>query len=318
MTRAEHPAGRARHERPAIVIINTRSRKARRSFDAALALLARQGITVLAAHDVTDPGELAGILGRELDAHDCPLVIIGGGDGTISEVVDLLAGTDRVLGLLPLGTSNNFARTLGIPLDLRAAVEVIANGKLADVDLGLVAPAGGGADELGDYFANVASIGVSARIATSVPGWSKRFFGRLAYVITAVKVIASQPSFDVTLTIDGVSDHLRAQQVVIANGRFHAGRPIAESASADDRRLTVQTITAPRRTHLAIVLLSYLAGRGDRSPHTLLTTASHATIDCAPAQAIEIDGELKATTPVRISVAAEALNVLVPHSFADR
>lgn len=299
------------------MIINTRSRKARRSFDAALALLAQHGITVLAAQAVTDPGKLAGILGREIAAHNCPLVIIGGGDGTISEMVDLLAGTDRVLGLLPLGTSNNFARTLGIPLDLQGAVEVIANGKIADVDLGLVATADA-ADDASDYFANVASIGVSARIATSVPAWSKRFFGRLGYVITAAKVIASQRSFEATLMMDGVSHHVSAQQVVIANGRFHAGRPIAENAGADDCQLNVQVIATRRRTQLAIVLLGYLAGRENQSPHTLIATASHVVIDCVPAQAIEIDGELKATTPVRISVAAEALNVLVPRSFADR
>lgn len=298
-----------RRERMAIVVMNTRSRKARQTFDEAQALLTQRGVTIVAAHAVTDPSALQSTVRAAVAAHDCTLIVVGGGDGTISEVVDCLALGDRVLGLLPLGTSNNFARTLGIPLTLDAAIDVILTGKVADVDLGQVD---------GDYFANVASLGLTARVAGQVPHWAKRHLGRLGYALTGVMAIASQSPFEATLTVDGITHRMSAHQIVIANGRFHAGRPITADASADDRQLSVQVIATRHRWQLIRVLLAYFAGRGDEHPGTLALTGSELTLDCTPAQQLEVDGELKASTPVRIQVAEEALTVVVPQSFDDR
>lgn len=124
-------------------------------------MLEQRGVCVLSARAVDDPSALQATLRTELAGHRCRLVVIGGGDGTISEVVDCLAEHYRVLGLLPLGTSNNFARTLGIPIGIEAAVDIIATGKIADVDLGRVD---------GDYFANVVSAGLT--VAMNLDGGS--------------------------------------------------------------------------------------------------------------------------------------------------
>ncbi|MGI8626041.1 MAG: diacylglycerol/lipid kinase family protein [Geodermatophilaceae bacterium] len=296
-----------RHEQEAIVVINTRSRKAQRSFHHAVDLLEQRGVCVLSARAVDDPSALQATLRTELAAHRCRLVVIGGGDGTISEVVDCLAEHYRVLGLLPLGTSNNFARTLGIPIGIEAAVDIIATGKIADVDLGRVD---------GDYFANVVSAGLTVAIAARVAPWGKRHLGRLAYVIAGLRAVASQRAFQVTLSVDGAVHRLISHQVVIANGRFHAGRPIVAAASADDRLLIVQAIIARGRWRLIRSLGAYLTGR-DQIPDTLVVAGSQITLDCVPPQQLEIDGELKATTPVQITIAAEALNVMVPGTFED-
>jgi len=296
-------------ERAAIVVVNTGSRKARRLVHDALERFEQHRITVLSRYQVSDGGSLQATLRDAIAAHDCRLVVVGGGDGTVSEAVDFLAGQDRVLGLLPLGTSNNFARTLGIPLGLDAAVDVIASGKVADVDLGRVD---------GDYFANVASVGLTVDVAARVPSWTKRYFGRLGYVVTGLVAMISQQPFHAALTVDGVTHQLLASQLVIANGRFHAGRPIVARASADDRQLIVQAIIARGRLRLIRSLVAYFAGHGDRLPDTLIVSGRELTLDCAPQQRLEIDGELKATTPLRISVAAEALNVMVPQTFEDR
>jgi diacylglycerol kinase-like protein len=95
------------------------------------------------------------------------LIVVGGGDGTLSAIVDYFAYQNVVVGLLPLGTGNSFARSLGIPLSLEGAIEGITNGKVVDIDLGKVD---------GDYFANVASIGFSAEVArkTSRRLWATR------------------------------------------------------------------------------------------------------------------------------------------------
>ena len=99
-------------------------------------------------------------------------IILGGGDGSISSVVDHLAYASVVFGLLPLGTANSFARTLGIPLDLKGAIDVLVNGKVADVDLAKINE---------DYFANGSSIGMPAIVGRATPHSLKKWLGRGAY-----------------------------------------------------------------------------------------------------------------------------------------
>src|SRR5699024_2395493 len=99
------------------------------------------------------------------------LLVLGGGDGTVSSVVDHLADELPVLGLLPLGTANDFARTLQIPTDLRRACEVIAGHRVVDVDLGLAED---------NYFVNVASAGLSVAVTQGLSSRLKRRVGALA------------------------------------------------------------------------------------------------------------------------------------------
>ena len=95
------------------------------------------------------------------------LIAVGGGDGTLSEATHQLAHRDVCLGVLPLGTTNNFARSLGLPLHLPAALHILTEGKVADVDLGHVA---------GRHFANLTSLGLSVQVAQHVPHQLKRIW----------------------------------------------------------------------------------------------------------------------------------------------
>lgn len=140
---------RIRAERTAALIINTVSRNGERLFVRALDGLARRGITVSAAYPVHHPDRLPEIVHSAVQ-HGHRLIVIGGGDGTVSAVVDYLAYQDVVLGLLPLGTGNSFANTLHIPFSLNGALDVIAQGDVARIDLGRIGD---------DYFANVAPWG---------------------------------------------------------------------------------------------------------------------------------------------------------------
>src|SRR6478609_5166493 len=113
---------------------------------------------------------------REEIAKGRKFIILGGGDGTISSVVDHFAYASVVFGVLPLGTANSFARTLGIPLDLAGAIDVLVNGKVATIDLGKIND---------DYFANGSSIGMPAAVGRAVPPRLKRWFGRSGYLFVA-------------------------------------------------------------------------------------------------------------------------------------
>jgi diacylglycerol kinase (ATP) len=123
----------------------------------------KKGIAITASYPVRHPDRLPeGV--KAAIRHKGDLVIVGGGDGTISSIIDYFAYQDVVFGLLPLGTGNSFARTLGNPLTLEGAIDIIANGKVVDVDLGKVND---------DYFANVISIGFPADLARNTyKSWS--------------------------------------------------------------------------------------------------------------------------------------------------
>ena len=164
-----------KESRRAVLVVNTRSRHGARAYSDAKGLLAEAGITLDAAYPVRDAERLPGIVREEI-AKGRKFIIIGGGDGSISSVVDHFAYTSVVFGLLPLGTANSFARTLGVPLDLKGAIDVLVKGKVADVDLGKINE---------DYFANGSSIGMPAIVGRATPHGLKKWLGRGAYLLVA-------------------------------------------------------------------------------------------------------------------------------------
>src|SRR5687767_7518487 len=109
----------------AVVVVNVHSRKGQQAFEEACERLGKAGIHVTARHPVDDPDQMRPIVQRAI-AGGAPMIIVGGGDGSLSTTIDDFLGTETVFAVLPLGTANSFARTLGLPLDLEGAIEVIA------------------------------------------------------------------------------------------------------------------------------------------------------------------------------------------------
>ena len=300
---------RIRAERELVLLINVRSRRAARLHGQLRAMFTQRGFTVSAEHLVTDPGaQLPSLLPRILTERPA-LLVVGGGDGTVATVVDHLAHTDTVLGYLPLGTTNNFGRSLGLPMHLEAALDVATGGKVADVDLGLVD---------GDYFANLVSIGISATVAGRTPPLLKRHFGRLAYGATAARSLLPHRPFDARVTSAGTTWHVRTHQLNIANGRMHAGTAIAQDASIDDRLLVVYTLgggsrmsTVGAAVHQALTPWQPIERKG-----YLVGTDFH--IETEAPMAVDVDGEISGTTPIHVQLSGEALRIMVPpDSYLD-
>lgn len=291
----------------AVLFVNTHSRKGGLLFAQAQELLTKRGFNITHSFAIKDPRYINETVKLALITNP-DLLIVGSGDGTISEVVDHLAYRDTVLGFIPLGTTNNFARSLGIPLNVEGAIDVIANGKVADIDLGKV-------DE--DYFANIASIGLSVDVAHSVSTKLKRRFGRLAYAITCLKVLFRHRSFIATVAANGQVYEYRTHQLIIANGRFHGGSLIASDASIDNNSLVIFHLGDISK----IQLLRSMALLVLKRPRTLreenYIVANKATITTRPLRHLELDGEIKATTPVEVSLAPEALKIMVRRNFID-
>ncbi len=286
----------------AVLIVNARSRRGQALFEEAKARLAAAGIRLIAAHGVTDPAKLndtvrAAVLGG------APMVIVGGGDGSLSCVVDDVVGKDCVFAVLPLGTANSFARTLGLPLDLDGAVAAIANGRRRRIDLGMVG---------GDYFVNAASLGLSPMIAETVPHDLKRYLGRVGYLAWAIRCFVRFRPFVLTVD-DGVESHrLWTTEVRIFNGRFHGGVELGETTDVDSGDIVVQAVTGPSRWHLAWDWYAKFFKLRSRNESTREFRGKSLRLDTRPAKNISIDGELLAKMPVTVRVAERAIDVVVP------
>ncbi len=288
------------------LIINSKSRNGRRALPEVLASCERTGLQISRLHKITNPSTLPAVL-RGIRRRSPTILITASGDGTVSDVVDYLAGTDIKLGFIPLGTTNNFARSLGLPLGVAAAVDVIAQGKTRRIALGQVGK---------DYFANVAGIGISAAVAGSVTARRKQRYGRLAYLITALAVLAYHKPFYVRLTDkDGeLEAHFETHQIVVANGSYHAGSEIAVDADLQKPQLVVFKLGGPSRISLVWHMLQFYLSRGRKTTHASYFLGRNIHIDADTRQSIELDGEVKTATPAAITVEPAAVEVFSPSS----
>ncbi len=294
-------------ERRAVLVVNTRSRRGQRLYHSAKELLAAKGIILDAAYPVKDPARLPEIV-AEAVAEGHRFIIVGGGDGTISSIVDRVAYRDVVLGILPLGTANSFARTIGIPLDIEGAVDVLCDGRVADIDLGKVNE---------DYFANAAAIGLPASIGRAMPPALKRWLGRAGYLLVAVTRLIRHQSFRCKLTEHGRTTSFDALEVRISNGNYQGGVLVAEEASVESRDLVVHVIKGTSAWTLAVVWLRNVLGLRQRPADLDIIRTADLLLETHPAQYVSIDGEAVTQTPVRISVAREALLLMVPSERTD-
>jgi YegS/Rv2252/BmrU family lipid kinase len=295
--------------RRAALIVNTRSRSGERTFFQALDRLQELGVTLGPTYAVRDPVRLPETVRDVLDdGSDYELLILGGGDGSVSSVVDFLAHHDVTLGLLPLGTANDFARTLGIPSDIEGACRTIASGKVVDVDLGLAGD---------NYYVNVASVGLGVEATRALSPWMKKSVGPLAYPAAAIRAFLKHEPFSAKLTFpDGDHEPVeyeRLLQVAVGNGRFYGGgMVVAPESGIDDRRLDLYAIELGRHRDLFGVARYLKSGDFIRSESVRHYRTERVRLETDPELAVNIDGEVVTRTPQDFSVAHNALKVLVP------
>ena len=287
--------------RTAAMVVNAMSRTGCDQFEQACA--AMKGLPFeVDAHPVTDPDKLDSCV-RELLAKKPDLLILGGGDGTISGLVDHLVGTGTALGVLPLGTANSFARTLGIPLDIPGAVEVLRTGTLRRIDLGMID---------GDYFANCAAIGISPQIAETVPHKLKKYAGRIGYLGWAALQYAKFKPFTLIVGEGANAQRLYAVEVRISNGRFHGGTELVDDARVDSGKIVVQVVVGKTKSHLLKNWGASMLRLESRHEDTHDFTGTSMRIATEPPMPISIDGEVLAKTPVTAHVAAGVIEVMAP------
>ena len=285
----------------AILIVNTHSRSGAEAFPQAVAMLGEAGVELVETHAVDDPGQLAKVVRKAVGG--APMVIVGGGDGTLSTTIDFFKDRDTVFALLPLGTANSFARTLGIPLDLPGAVDVIAKGMPRRIDLGCVN---------GDYFANTAAIGLSPMIARTVPHKLKKYLGRVGYGLWAAKVGVGFRPFRLTIDYGQAHASVWATEVRIANGGYFGGVELVEDAEVDSGEIIVQVVAGKSKPNLLSSWVSNMFKLRNRDQWHAEIRAKHIRLATDPVMDVTIDGELATKTPITVSVAPDAVVIAAP------
>jgi diacylglycerol kinase (ATP) len=291
---------------PAALIVNTRSRTGERAFFQALDHLQEMHVPLGVTYPIRDPARLPEAV-QEVLGDGYEFLILGGGDGTVSSVVDFLADRGTLLGLLPLGTANDFARTLDIPEDIEEACKLIANGKVVDIDLGLAGD---------NFYVNVASVGLSVEATRALSPWLKKSTGPLAYPVAAIRAFLKHEPFSARLTFPE-GDHEpveydRLLQVAVGNGRFYGGGMIVGLESGiDDKTLDIYAIDLGRRRDLIGAVRYLKSGDFIKTDGVHNFRTPRVRLETDPDLPVNIDGEVVTRTPQDFSVAQNALNVLV-------
>ncbi|MBE9190343.1 lipid kinase [Gloeocapsopsis crepidinum LEGE 06123] len=285
--------------RRALLLINRHARQGQNS--QAIAQLQKLNLELI-TENIEDVRFLSEII--ESYQNQVDLVIIGGGDGTLNAAVDGLVNTQLPLGILPLGTANDLARTLGIPNSLSAACQIIARGHVQHIDLGCVN---------GKHFFNVASLGLSVQITQRLTKETKRRWGVFAYAITAIEAMWRARPFHAEIRLNGKTIQLKTIQIAIGNGRYYGGgMAIVHDAKINDQRLDVYSLEIQHWWQMLALLPALRHGR-----HTTLSgvRAFHAQeieVYTRKPHPINTDGEITTYTPAHFRVIPRALAVLMP------
>jgi diacylglycerol kinase (ATP) len=232
-----------------------------------------------------------------------------GGDGMLSEVVNGLGeGLSATVAVLPLGTGNDFARSLGIPEDPLQAIDVLARGATRKVDVLRI-------DSCGktEYAINASAGGFTAIVDEKLEETDKQTLGKLAYAVSCGKALPELTAYRLRLEVDGVPrNEIDAYNFTVSNGRYiGGGLPIAPAASLTDGRMDVVVLPSLSAPKLALILGKAWLGVHWEDEDLVCLQARRLRVECEPVVAFNRDGEVVGTTPVDYRVLPAALEVVV-------
>jgi YegS/Rv2252/BmrU family lipid kinase len=257
------------------------------------------------------PGHLTE-LARSAAAEGRLLVVVGG-DGTLNEVVNGIAGTDAEVAVLPNGTGQDFGRTHGIPTRFDDAVRVALTGRPQAVDLGRATYRGPDGAEASRVFANVGSVGMSGAVARRANSMSKALGGRATFYYALVREFVAWKNTEVTVAFEGGERRGPMHDVIVANGRWHGGgMKLAPDANPADGVFDIVLIGDVSK--LDFVTTSPKLYHGGHVGHHKVEVVRSATVDVGAAEdlPLELDGEVAGTTPARFEIMPGALRLRSP------
>ncbi len=284
-----------------LLLVNPNARRGAEALRRVPARLAAGGLEVR-VETFASPAEVSpDILRRRAEVDR---VVVCGGDGTVNAAAAALMQTGLPLGIVPLGTANDLARTLGIPTDIEGALEVLLRGRLAQIDVGSVN---------GHPFFNVATIGLGVDITRRLTPETKKRWGRLSYAVAASRVLLRARPFSAWIRNRGEVFRVKTLQIAVGNGvHYGGGNVVAETAAIDDGQLDLYSLELKNVWKLALMLRTFRSGRYGAWREVRTARCTEFEVETRRPRPISTDGELVTETPARFVVHPKAISVWRP------
>jgi len=236
-------------------------------------------------------------------AKNLDYIIIGSGDGTIVSVFNALKDQRKLIyGFIPLGTSNNYVRSLGIPHDVRKALRTLSEVYTRKISLGTVN---------GAIFANNAGIGIPVQVVDNLTNKTKRYLGPVSYILSAIRELFRHDAIWCELEIDGKVQTFDTHQLTISSGSFNGTViPMHKVTSAFSDELTIFYSATKDRLEYTKDVFGFVYGRTIKRPTLHVIPIKHAKLRTHPVKTIQADGEIIGKTPATISIVKDAISVL--------
>jgi YegS/Rv2252/BmrU family lipid kinase len=238
----------------------------------------------------------------------CELFFVWGGDGMVQRCIDVTAGSEAELAILPAGTANLLATNLGIPQDIEQAVTIGLSGERRKLDVGRLN---------GERFAVMAGAGFDASMIQQADGTLKDRFGRVAYIWTGSENLRAKP-FKAKIDVDGVPWYAGpASCILVGNvGRLFGGIEVFEDARPDDGRLEVGVVKADGIADWARTLARTAVGQAERSPLVQVTSATKIKVKLNRKVLYEVDGgDREKVKSFTVKVQPAAITICLPKEW---
>ncbi|MBA4778764.1 lipid kinase [Sphingomonas ursincola] len=288
-----------------LLLHNAKSRQGEAALGPVRARLEAAGLSVIVEPFANLP-EIARDISRLHQSAD--IIVVCGGDGSISSAAPAVIESGLPLGIIPAGTANDLARTLSIPLDFAAAADVIVAGHTRQIDVGMVN---------GHAFFNVASIGLSSDLAQKLDPAIKKRFGRLGYAVAALRILAGARRFRARIIEKGSGIRVKTYQIAIGNGRLYGGGNVVEQTAAiDDGSLDLYSLEMRNLWKLALMVRAFRTGTHGAWKEVRTARCVEFDIETRRPMPINTDGEIVTATPAHFKVLPGAITVLAPAAVA--
>ncbi len=299
---AKSSRGKPRQRKRIVLILNRKARNGAKATRFVRAL-ERRGHEI----DVIEPTSVADGLAA-VRKHDkgAARIVIGGGDGTISGLLPALIDLGKPFGILPLGTANDFARSLGIPTMPAGAAEALTSGRARKVDIGFFGKR---------PFLNVAHLGLGANVAKAHKGIAKKLLGVAAYPFRFAEAYQKTRPMRVRIVADGKEHEVVCVELAVGPGKFYgSGLRLAHNATLRDGVLRLRAIAPRDAAGWAKLYPALVSGRFRGTDGTLSLEAKTFRIAPPGKRIANVDGEIDGRFPATVTVRPGAIRVLVPRA----
>lgn len=292
----------------AALIVSTGARHGQEWFDNGKRLLEESGVKIESATKVDKGSRLRGHIEAALESGS-KFIIIGGGDGSLRTAATVLAHTDATLGVLPLGTVNDFARNLGIAPTLEGACKVIADGRTALINVGKAND---------DYFLITASCGVSALTQKILTPQMKRLLGPIGYFVASLVAWRKVRHLHVTLEYDGKTERMTVMQAGVINGHsWMGGKAEIPGVDLEGGQLAFYAVPPQNNLDYLRIARHVMQGRFFDTPGLRAFKTDGISLVTKRRYPLVLDGDLCGQAPVRFRVVPDALRVSVGPDFGN-